>query len=105
MLNILLGIGIGGGWMTIKAANESHSKHPNRPLQYKPYHIEVGYTLVVSASTVLLTLIFLLVAVPTNRWIMSRKIGFSLIGIWSISTMINLVFEMTGAWTETAQGA
>ncbi|KLU87747.1 sodium/calcium exchanger protein [Magnaporthiopsis poae ATCC 64411] len=105
MLNILLGIGIGGGWMTIKAANERQSKHPNKPLKYKPYHIEVGDTLVVSAFTVLLTLIFLLVAVPANKWIMSKKIGFSLIGIWSISTMINLVVEMTGAWTGTAQGA
>lgn len=105
MLNILLGIGIGGAWMTIKAANESHGKHPDRPLMYKPYHIQVGGTLIVSAFTVLLTLVFLLVAVPTNKWMMSRKIGFSLIGIWSISTMINLIVEMTGAFTEIAQGA
>lgn len=99
MLNILLGVGIGGAWMGISSANKKHKKHPDRPLQYKPYKIEVGGTLMVSAITVLLTLVFLLIVVPSNNWMMTRKIGYGLIAIWTISTVLNLVFELTGAWT------
>lgn len=99
MLNILLGVGIGGAWMGISSANKKHKKHPDRPLQYKPYKIEVGGTLMVSAITVLLTLVFLLVVVPSNNWMMTRKIGYGLIAIWTVSTVLNLVFELTGAWT------
>lgn len=102
MLNILLGVGIGGAWMTIKAANKDHERHPDSPIRYKPYHIQVGGTLLISAVTVLLTLIVLLIAVPSNKWVMSRKIGWGLIAIWTLSTIINLVVEMTGVWSDVA---
>jgi sodium/potassium/calcium exchanger 6 len=102
MLNILLGVGIGGAWMIIKTANEKHLKHPDKPLHYKPYHIQVGGTLIISAITVLATLIVLLIVVPSNKWVMSRKIGWSLIGIWTMSTIVNLVVELTGAWTDVS---
>ncbi|TLS29349.1 hypothetical protein PpBr36_01155 [Pyricularia pennisetigena] len=102
MLNILLGIGIGGAWMTTKTANERHHNHPDKPLKYKPYHIQVGGTLMISAVTLLLTLVFLLIVVPLNNWVMSRKIGWSLIVIWSVSTVVNLIFEATGTWSEVA---
>ncbi len=98
MLNILLGIGIGGVWMTTKAANHERKKHPDRPVHHEPYEIEVGGTLMISAATVLITLVFLLIAVPMNKWVMSRKIGFSLIGIWTISTILNVVVEVTDIW-------
>lgn len=96
MLNILLGVGLGGAWMTIKHANQKHDKHPDNPIHYKPYHIHVSGTLLISAITVLLTLVFLLIAVPMNKWVMSRKIGLSLIGIWVVSTIVNVVVEVTG---------
>jgi solute carrier family 24 (sodium/potassium/calcium exchanger), member 6 len=102
MLNILLGVGLGGAWMTMKSANQKHDKHPDRPLRYKPYHIEVGGTLMISAITVLLTLTFLLVAVPMNKWIMSRKIGYCLIVIWTVSTIVNVIVELTGLWKDVA---
>ncbi|KAI6380434.1 hypothetical protein MCOR25_001628 [Pyricularia grisea] len=102
MLNILLGIGIGGAWMTTKTANERQHDHPDKPLKYKPYRIQVGGTLMISAVTLLLTLVFLLIVVPLNNWVMSRKIGWSLIVIWSVSTIVNLVFEATGTWSEVA---
>ncbi len=102
MLNILLGVGIGGAWMGISSANRKHQKHPDRPIHYKPYHIEVGGTLMVSAVTVLLTLVILLIAVPLNKWYMSRKIGWGLIALWSISTVINLVVELTGTWSDVS---
>ncbi|KJR89427.1 uncharacterized protein SPSK_06302 [Sporothrix schenckii 1099-18] len=98
MLNILLGVGVGGAWMTIKAAKAHRDRHPDQPLHYKPYTIQVGSSLMVSAVTVLITLFVLLVAVPANRWVMSRKIGLALIGLWTVSTIVNVVLEVTGAW-------
>ncbi|KAI8962700.1 Sodium/calcium exchanger protein-domain-containing protein [Daldinia sp. FL1419] len=102
LLNILLGIGLGGAYQTINAAKKKKAKHPDRPLHYKPYHIQVSGTLMVSAITLLFTLFALLAIVPMNKWIMSRKIGWFLIGLWSISTVVNLVIEVTGAWQDIA---
>lgn len=102
MLNILLGVGIGGAWMIIKSTNEKHRKHPDRPTVYKPYKIEVGETLLISAITVLITLVALLVVVPLNKWVMSRKIGWGLIAIWAAGTVVNVVVEVTGPWSEVA---
>ena len=100
MLNILLGIGIGGVMMMIEAANHKHSKHPDRPKKYEPYHVQVGGTLLVSAVTLLVTLFALLILVPMNKWILSKKIGLALIALWAVSTIINVVLETTGTWTE-----
>lgn len=100
MLNILLGVGIGGAWMTVSKANKKHTEHPQQPVRYKSYHISVGGTLVISAITVLVTLVVLLIAVPANKWVMSRRIGWSLIAIWTVSTIVNLVIELTGVWDE-----
>lgn len=102
MLNILLGIGIGGAWMGITKANKRHRKHPDRPIEYKPYHIQVGGTLMISAATVLMTLIVLLILVPGNNWMMTRRIGWVLIAIWSVSTLVNLVVELTGVWADVS---
>ncbi|KAL7628647.1 hypothetical protein AAE478_000162 [Parahypoxylon ruwenzoriense] len=102
LLNILLGIGVGGAYQTISAANKKRLKHPDRPIVYKPYHIQVSGTLMISAITLLITLLALLVIVPMNKWYMSRKIGWGLIGLWSISTVTNLVVEVTGVWQDIA---
>jgi sodium/potassium/calcium exchanger 6 len=102
MLNILLGIGIGGAWMTVQKANRKYEKHPQKPKHYKPYRIQVGGTLAVSAITVLLTLIVLLITVPLNKWVMSRNIGWALIAIWTAGTIVNIILELTGAWPDVA---
>ena len=102
MLNILLGVGIGGAWMGISSAKKHHRKHPNVPIHYKPYRIQVGGTLMISTITVLLTLIILLIVVPSNNWVMSRKIGWGLIGIWTVGTIVNLVVEMTGTFSDVS---
>ncbi|RPB11181.1 hypothetical protein P167DRAFT_489547 [Morchella conica CCBAS932] len=70
MLNILLGVGLSGLWIT--AGREGH----------EAYRIEVARSLVVSAGTLLVTLVVLLVAVPMGGWWMSRGIGWCLIGLW-----------------------
>ena len=104
MLNILLGIGISGAYMTIRDANHRHDKHPHKHFKYKPYQIEVSGTLVVSGITLLVTLVGLLIAVPWNNWIMSRRIGWGLITLWSISTVINLAVEISGVWKDPISG-
>lgn len=102
MLNILLGIGLGGTYMSIKGANHHHKKHPDEPLHYKSYRIEVTGTLFISAITVLVTLLTLLILVPANKWLMTRRIGLTLIMLWSLSTAINVIVEVTGVWKAVA---
>ncbi|KAK1782042.1 Sodium/calcium exchanger protein-domain-containing protein [Copromyces sp. CBS 386.78] len=100
MLNILLGIGLGGAWMIVSSANKHHAKHPELPFKYKPYKLQVGGTLMISAITVLVTLVSLLILVPSNGWVMNKRIGWTLIGIWTVGTVFNLVVETTGVWTD-----
>ncbi|KAF3154029.1 hypothetical protein TWF569_000867 [Orbilia oligospora] len=84
MLNILLGIGGSGIYMTIAPSSENY------------YQIEVSSTLMISAITLLGTLLFLLAAVPMNNWRMTRGLGWALVGIWVVSTIINVVVEVSG---------
>ncbi|OCK82475.1 hypothetical protein K432DRAFT_424148 [Lepidopterella palustris CBS 459.81] len=96
MLNILLGIGVSGCYMTIKGGKHHHEKHPDLPMQFKPYHIDVNTTLVISGATLLVTLVGLLVAVPTRKWKMDKTIGWGLVVLWFISTVGNVIVEITG---------
>ncbi|KAI8950508.1 hypothetical protein F4801DRAFT_343264 [Xylaria longipes] len=102
LLNILLGIGLGGAYQTINAANKHHAKHPDEPYRYLPYHIQVTGTLMVSTIALLITLFALLIVVPMNKWMMTRKIGWGLVVLWTTSTVLNLVIEITGAWQDVA---
>ncbi|KAI0412197.1 Sodium/calcium exchanger protein-domain-containing protein [Xylaria grammica] len=99
LLNILLGIGLGGAYQTIRAANKHHMKHPDEPYRYRPYRIQVTATLVVSTLALLITLFALLVVVPMNKWMMTKRIGWGLIVLWTASTVINLAIEITGQAT------
>ena len=96
MLNILLGIGVSGLFITFRHGEKSHHKHPDRPIKYKPYEIEVSTTLLISGITLLVTLVGLLIVVPLNGWKMDRKIGTGLIALWSLSTLGNVVVEVVG---------
>lgn len=96
MLNILLGIGVSGVYMTVSHGLHKHEKHPDRPLKYKPYSIDVSTTLIISGVTLLFTLVGLLVIVPLNKWKMDRKIGIGLIALWGLSTIGNVVVEVLG---------
>ncbi|KIX95998.1 uncharacterized protein Z520_08253 [Fonsecaea multimorphosa CBS 102226] len=101
MLNILLGIGIGGLYMSISHATHKHAKHPQKPIKYKPYEIDVSTTLMISGITLLVTLVGLLIVVPLNGWRMDRKIGFGLILLWSVSTVGNVIVELLGYGGDT----
>lgn len=96
MLNILLGVGLSGSYIMLMGAEHRHEKHPKKGLKFHSYHIEVSKTLIVSGITLLVTLVGLLIAVPLNKWVLSRKIGWALIGLWTVSTIFNVVIEVTG---------
>ncbi|KAH9831881.1 sodium-calcium exchanger [Teratosphaeria destructans] len=96
MLNILLGIGLSGSWVLIRGAERRQKKHPGKGLRFKVYHIDMSNTLIVSGITLLVTLVGLLILVPLNRWTMSRRIGWALVALWVVSTVLNVVFEVAG---------
>jgi solute carrier family 24 (sodium/potassium/calcium exchanger), member 6 len=96
MLNILLGIGLSGMYMTIRHGMAKHEKHPDRPIHYKPYELDISTTLVISGITLLVTLLGLLIVVPLNGWRMDRKIGAGLIALWCLSTLGNVIVEVMG---------
>ncbi len=96
MLNILLGIGLSGLYLTIQGGERRHEKHPGRPIRYKPYQIEVGGTLLISGITLLVTLAGLLVVVPLRGWWMDRRVGWGLVALWCASTVGNVVVEVVG---------
>ncbi|EME39427.1 hypothetical protein DOTSEDRAFT_75193 [Dothistroma septosporum NZE10] len=96
MLNILLGIGLSGSYILLRNAEHRHEKHPGKGLKFHAYHIEVSKTLIVSGITLLITLCGLMVLVPLNKWVLSRKIGWALIALWTVSTIFNVVIEVTG---------
>lgn len=97
MLNILLGIGLSGLYMIVDKGDKKHARHPDRPVKFKPYHVQVSTTLLISAIALLVTLVGLLVVVPLNGWKMDRRIGIGLIALWVISTVGNVIVEVTGA--------
>ena len=104
MLNILLGIGLSGSWILIRGAEHRHQKHPDRPVKFRTYEIEVGDTLIVSGVVLLVTLVGLLVAVPLNRWMMTRRIAWALIALWCVGTVVNVVLEVVGIGENGASG-
>jgi sodium/potassium/calcium exchanger 6 len=96
MLNILLGVGLSGCYMIITKGEHRHEKHPDQSVHFRPYHIAVSTTLVISGATLLATLAGLLVAVPVRRWRMDKAIGWGLVALWSLSTTVNVLVEVLG---------
>lgn len=86
--------------MILQAASKRQEKKPDKPYKRKAYKISISGTLMVSAITLLITLLGLLVVVPMNKWILSRKIGFGLIALWAVSTILNVAIELTGLWRD-----
>ena len=88
MLNILLGIGLGGLYMTL------HAKANTAVTDGVPYEITISKVLIISGATLLSTLVGLLIVVPLNKWRMDRKIGWGLVILWCISTLTNVIAEI-----------
>ncbi|KAJ5782805.1 hypothetical protein N7457_004579 [Penicillium paradoxum] len=95
MLNILLGIGLGGLYMTLNGGNNRHDEAVQGvgTLQV-PYEIVISKVLVISGVTLLIILVGLLIIVPMNNWRMDRKIGWGLIVVWCVSTLGNVIAEV-----------
>ncbi|KAG0338543.1 hypothetical protein BG000_003793 [Podila horticola] len=81
LLNMLLGVGISGTYMTLKTGTAI-------PLQVSP-------TLFVSLIGVLMTLLAALVIVPRNGYMMGRWWGWFLLIVYLICTVVNVVVEIT----------
>lgn len=94
MLNILLGIGLGGMYMTITGAQHSHKKHPGKKMKFKPYIVEVDRTLMISGVALLVTLVALLIVVPLRKWRMDRVVAWGLISLWVVATVGNVGVEI-----------
>lgn len=86
MMNILLGIGLGGLYMTINA-------DPEVAVATGAYEITISKVLVISVVTLLIILVGLLIVVPLNKWRMDRTIGWGLVILWSVSTLGNVITE------------
>ncbi|OOQ90883.1 sodium/calcium exchanger protein [Penicillium brasilianum] len=92
MLNILLGIGLGGLYMTL-SPGKSSPKH-DEMFTRVPYEITISKVLVISGATLLFVLVGLLIVVPLNNWRMDRRIGWGLIAVWCVSTLGNVIAEV-----------
>ncbi|KAL4811548.1 Sodium/calcium exchanger protein-domain-containing protein [Aspergillus unguis] len=88
MLNILLGVGLGGLYMTL------HAKKTQASTADITYDIAISKVLVISGASLLVTLVGLLIIIPLNKWRMDRKIGLGLIALWCVSTLGNVIAEI-----------
>jgi sodium/potassium/calcium exchanger 6 len=92
MLNILLGIGLGGLYMTL---NGGHAPRGHDEIVTDaPYEIAISKVLIISGATLLVVLVGLLIVIPLNGWRMDRKIGWGLIVVWCLSTLGNVIAEV-----------
>ncbi|KAI2791477.1 hypothetical protein POX_c04338 [Penicillium oxalicum] len=94
MLNILLGVGLGGLYMTL---SPKHSSPQSAGIIYhasSSYEITISKVLVISGATLLFILAGLLIVVPLNNWRMDRRIGWGLIAVWCVSTLGNVIAEI-----------
>lgn len=80
MLNILLGIGISGTYLT--------------RLTQKPVLIAMSTTLLVSGASLLVVLCGTLITVPLNGYVMSRKWALGLIAVYVAVMSANIVVEV-----------
>jgi sodium/potassium/calcium exchanger 6 len=94
MLNILLGIGVGGLYMTWHPKQSMSTTVSTAASINNPYEIVISKTLAISGATLLVILVGLLVIVPLNHWKMDRKIGWVLVALWSLSTLGNVIAEI-----------
>ncbi|KAJ5675792.1 Sodium/calcium exchanger membrane region [Penicillium macrosclerotiorum] len=95
MLNILLGIGLGGLYMTMNGGSKTPRNSEMAVPVRVPYEIAISKVLVISGATLLVVLVGLLIVVPLNNWRMDRRIGWGLVVVWCVSTLGNVIAEVT----------
>jgi sodium/potassium/calcium exchanger 6 len=85
MFNLLFGIGLGGVWNQLVYGGSS-----------LPINVEITSTLVISAITLLLTIVVFFLWIPANGFWLSRSFGVSLVTLWLTSTIVNVGMESYG---------
>lgn len=80
MLNILLGVGISGSYITSQTS--------------EPYALTFGTTLFVSTIGLLALLALTVVVVPLNNYYLTRPWGIFLIGSYVAIMTVNVVVEL-----------
>ena len=83
MLNILLGIGLSGAYLTTRTG--------------QPVSIQMSTTLFVSGFSLLVVLCGTLITVPMNGFIMSRKWAFGLIAVYVAVMACNIIVEVNSS--------
>ncbi|CBQ69336.1 conserved hypothetical protein [Sporisorium reilianum SRZ2] len=89
MLNLLLGIGISCTWLL--SDGHGHWDHGGAT---NIYPIDFNPTLLVSGLGLLLILVGTLIAVPMNRFELTRPIGVALIAAYGLIMTVNLLTEI-----------
>lgn len=92
MMNILLGIGLGGLYMTLNAKTGNDVTAATVAAGW--YRIKISKVLIISTITLLVILVGLLIVIPLNGWRMNRRIGWGLVVLWSVSTLGNVIAEL-----------
>lgn len=81
MLNILLGVGLSGSYLIFTNGGA-------------PLHVPMGRTLIFSGAGLLAVLLVTLVAVPLNGYMMSKRMGWSLITAYVVVLSLNIAVEI-----------
>jgi sodium/potassium/calcium exchanger 6 len=82
MLNILLGIGFSGTYMTA--------------ITHQPVHIKMNTTLFVSGISLLVVLLITLISVPLGGFVLSRRWAYGIIAVYLCVMTANVVVEIMG---------
>lgn len=80
MLNILLGIGLSGTYVT--------------SITHRPVHIEMSNTLSLSGIALLVVLCSTLISVPLNGFILSRRWAVGIICVYAAVMTVNVIVEI-----------
>jgi len=80
MLNILLGIGLSGTYITSRT--------------HQPVQVQMSTTLIVSGISLLAVLVGTLITVPLNGFVMSRRWALGLISVYVLVMSANVIVEI-----------
>ena len=86
LLNILLGLSISGLYIFVKSLKTGH--------QIVEIDLHSSQTLFITAGTAITILVAILAMMLWTRWKMTKVVGLSLISIWLIGTIGNLVLKV-----------
>ncbi|KAF8955201.1 hypothetical protein BGZ46_002697 [Entomortierella lignicola] len=80
LLNMLLGVGVSGAYVSLTTGT--------------PVPLDISPTLLVSLGGVLVTMIVWIIVVPLSGYVLSRWLGFFLVGVYIACMVANVVIEV-----------